>query len=336
MYSNGAPAMARLTQLAQVLFPVEEHPVLVKVSCQDGERLLSAPDKKAIVNTASQQVVGVVSRGYRLVSNREALDWCYQCCIAAFPKTQSSEWRASAVDAPGTGGHCFIDLTHSSTIINLDFSAVSAKDRPDIYGPFVRVSNSYNGLRALCFNVGFYRKVCTNGMIAPDAIIRFKFTHSRQEIGSTITFDVDHERLEKLKSSYKDYFDALRSCIVRKDELVPLVLGVFYFRVPRQLNSQSRESKQWADLTGYVTALCSRYCQDLGENAYCVFNVITDFATHPPLYVRRDRNSLQQFAGRWLLEFSKKCGEPDFKLSDYLCALSKKTDTRQDIMTGSS
>jgi Domain of unknown function (DUF932) len=128
----------------------------------------------------------------------------------------------------------------------LDFSVVSPQERPDVYGPFVRVSNSYNGLRALSFNIGFYRKVCTNGLIGRDAIIRFRFTHSRREIGTTVLFEVAHEKLKELKSSYKKYFDALRACVVRKEELFPLVVGAFSFRAPEQPNSQNRESKQCA------------------------------------------------------------------------------------------
>jgi hypothetical protein len=315
--------MARLTQLDQVLFPVEEHPILVKVPSSAGERLLAVPDKKAIVNMATHDVVGVVSRGYRLVSNREALKWGYECCRAAFPETQSSEWQVGVTDAPRTGGNCFIDLTHNSA--TLDFNVVSPQERPDIYGPFVRVTNSYNGLRALSFNIGFFRKICTNGLIARDAIIRFKFTHSRQDIGATIVFEVAHERLKKLKSSYKEYFDILRACVVREDESFPLVIGAFSFRAPEP-DISTRESKHWADLTAYIAALCSRYSQDLGENAYSAFNAITDFASHSPSYVRRDRNSLQQLAGQWLIDFSQKCRQPNFKVSDYLASL-KETAT---------
>jgi len=41
----------------------------------------------------------------------------------------------------------------------------------------------------------------------------------------------------------------------------------------------------------------------LGENAYAVLNVITEFASHPPAnrHVHRERNSLQQLAGTWLI-----------------------------------
>src|SRR5512139_3316465 len=149
--------MPRLTQLDEVLFPVEEHPVFASVKTESGERRLAIPDKRAIVNRNSGRVLGVVGRGYRLVSNREALDMAYQCCRAAFPETEPAEWQVEATDAPMTGGHCCIDLQHNSA--KLDFSFVPAAERPDVFGPFVRVTNSYNGLRALAFDIGFLRKV---------------------------------------------------------------------------------------------------------------------------------------------------------------------------------
>ena len=136
--------MARLTQLDDVIFPVEEHPVFVSVKTESGEHRLSVPAKKAIINSKSNRVLGVVSSGYRLVTNQQVLDWAYQCCRTVFPETKPQEWKVGATDAPETGGHCFIDLVHNSTV--LDFSVVPAKDRPDNFGPFIRVTNSYNGL----------------------------------------------------------------------------------------------------------------------------------------------------------------------------------------------
>ena len=66
--------MPRLTKLNDVLFPVEEHPVFVSLADKGGERRLAVPEKKAIVNRTTHHVLGIVSRGYRLVSNAEALD----------------------------------------------------------------------------------------------------------------------------------------------------------------------------------------------------------------------------------------------------------------------
>jgi len=150
--------MPRLNQIEDILFPVEEHPVFVSVKKASGEQRLPVPNKKAIINCDTGRVLGVVSRDYRLVSNREALDMAFDCCRTVFPETKPGEWDVQATDAPWSGGHCFIDIAYNSTA--LDFKFVLAQGRPDAFGPFIRVTNSYNSLRALAFDIGFSRKVC--------------------------------------------------------------------------------------------------------------------------------------------------------------------------------
>jgi hypothetical protein len=63
--------MPRLTQLDDILFAVEERPVFAGANTAAGELLLSVPNKRAIVDTKKHRVVGIVGRGYRLVTNRE-------------------------------------------------------------------------------------------------------------------------------------------------------------------------------------------------------------------------------------------------------------------------
>jgi Domain of unknown function (DUF932) len=325
--------MPRLTKLDDVLFPVEEHSVFVGVRTKSGERRLSVPDKKAIVNTKTNRVLGVVSRGYRLVTNRQALDWAYQCCQTVFPETKSAEWEVKASDAPGTGGHCFIDLAHNSTV--LDFKFVPAKDRPDAFGPFIRVSNSYNGLRALAFDIGFFRKVCKNGLIVPRSIIRFKFTHSQKDIGETISFEVSQKRLSEIKTSFNEYFKALRDCKISRSEFEPLFCGVLKIRKPKNMTPQSPIAAHWEALSQGIGVLCGRYAEELGENAYAVFNAITEFASYPPQNrcVYRERHSFQRLAGDWLSKFSQECRNPDFALSSYLEALTKHDGNGDKILS---
>jgi hypothetical protein len=66
--------MNRLTQLEAVLFPVVERPIYI-LAGPAGDKWTPITNKKAIVNTSSEQVVGVVGQGYRLVTNHQALDW---------------------------------------------------------------------------------------------------------------------------------------------------------------------------------------------------------------------------------------------------------------------
>jgi hypothetical protein len=231
--------MPRLSSLNDILFPVQERPVFVTDNDGASQRLLSVSDKRAIVDSANWRVLGIVSRDYRLVTNRQALDWGFQCCRAAFPETDQIEWEVRFIDAPATGGHCFIDLVHTSS--RLDFNFVPTNQRPEPFAPFLRVTNSYNGLRALAFDIGFFRRTCTNGLIIYDSIIRFKFTHLRRNIGPVINFEIAHERLETLKTRLGKYLGVLRGCVVGREELEPFVrarsfaptLGVYEAEHPR-------------------------------------------------------------------------------------------------------
>jgi hypothetical protein len=202
---------------------------------------------------------------------------------------------------------------------------VPPKARPEVYGPFVRVTNSYNGVRALAFDIGFYRKVCSNGLIGPDSIIRFKFVHSRRVIRHALQFEIAHDRLKELKERYIDFFATLLKLEVGRAEHSRFVLDVFSLRRPDGLNPNTAEANEWAALETHVDRLCDRYSRELGENAYSVFNAVTDFASHPPAnrYVRRDRNGLQRIAGSWVVDFSQRCRAQEFALSSYLVELSR-------------
>ncbi len=218
--------MARITKLENVVFPVEEHPVFAHIETASGERRVRVPGRKAIVNSKSGCVLGIVSRDYRLVSNSEALEMATQCCQTVFPETKPVEWEVQAVDAPGTAGYCQIDLAHNSTA--LDFQLVAPDQRPEVFGPFISVTNSYNGLRALAFNIGFYRKICKNGMIWPESMIRFSFAHNLRDLGEEIQFEVAHEKLTKVRSNFGNCLTPLRKCSVPRVQFVPMLCGVLH------------------------------------------------------------------------------------------------------------
>ena len=63
------------------------------------------------------------------------------------------------------------------------------------------------------------------------------------------------------------------------------VMTMTLFAIDRFFTRQlykSREAAEWESLTAHMAALCERYARELGENAYAVFNVITEFASRPP------------------------------------------------------
>jgi hypothetical protein len=210
-------------------------------------------------------------------------------------------------------------------LTTLNFNLGSPQGPPDLFGPFIRVTNSYNGLRALTFDVGFARWICTNGVIFSEAVIKFRFTHSRRDIPGAIQFDVAHERLAKLKASFGAYVAALRACSVPHEELARFVQGVLALRPPDPLEPKTPEGTEWIALGAHVSTLCNRYSAELGDNAYAVFNAVTEFASNPPAnrFVRRERHSLQRLAGEWISSFSQQCRQQGFDLTTYLSSLTQ-------------
>lgn len=310
--------MPRLHTLNEVMFEVALQPLYVKV----GDREVQARDSQAVVEMPSGRVLGVVGRAYRLVSHAEALGLAHDCARAAFPETRASEWQVASVDAPSTGGTCFIDLAHNSAA--LDFSALAASQKPEVYGPFVRVTNSYNRTRALCFDIGYSRKVCKNGLILRSSLISFKMSHQRREIREAVKFEIAHERLAKQKKDFQTFLARLQACPVPAGAIAGFVGDVLGFQAPAaELPSVDVRRLAWDALQEVVVAASERYEQELGANAYAVLNVVTELASRPPenLLVRRDRHALQRRAGEWVIDFSSRCAVDGFDLGQYLASL---------------
>jgi hypothetical protein len=82
-------------------------------------RRLTIPGKKALINQRSGQVLGVVSRDYRVVTNQEAVDLAREACGIAFPGISAMEWEAKRASAPRTLSYAHIDLMHRTHVLSL-------------------------------------------------------------------------------------------------------------------------------------------------------------------------------------------------------------------------
>ena len=157
-------------------------------------------------------------------------------------------------------------------------------------------------------------------MIVPETIIRFKFNHSRRDIGESVKFEIARDRLAKFKAGFIDCLDGLRACHVPHAEAVPLIRAVLRLVPSQRVKPDIRDAKDWKLLDVQLTDMSARYSDELGENAYAAFNAITEFASHPPdnRCVHRDRHSLQRLAGSWLTSFNAACRKPGFTISGHL------------------
>lgn len=319
--------MKRLSKQHEILFPV----TLAPLSARLGTREVPVSDCRAVVNTRSGRVLGVVGRGYRLVTHAQALDMAFDCARAAFPETCPSDWQVAEVDAPATGSCYFIDLRLRSG--RLDFHGLPGDSTPEVYGPFVRVTNSYNRSRALGFDIGYLRKACSNGLVVHDALIRFRMNHRKRDVGETVHFDISQERLAAHRAVFRSFLAKLQGCPVPASAFCELACAALGFAPPRCLD-QAREAArqaQWRRLLAEVEAAGQRYATELGDNAYAVLNTVTELASRPPAnpMVHRDRHSLQRLAGRWVGEFAAICGDAAFDVGAYLHSLATRATAKE-------
>ena len=314
----------RITDYRKLMFPVRTVGVFAELceGVQASRRRI--PGKKAIVNCTNDQVISVVGDDYQVVTNRDALDHGFRCCEAAFPDIPRSAWDVTSADAPLSGGHCHLDLTHNSA--RLRFDSVSPGQRPDTYGPFVRVANSYNRKRALGFAIGFMRRVCSNGMILPHSSISFSLNHNTRRIRERIEFETSRTRFQSLKTQFLAFLDPLQKCAIPAEFFRPISL--LALRVPAPKNPSKRGQEAWDDFNMYIQSLSEEYIHEVGENAYALLNVVSDLASRPSEagLRRRERHSLQRLAGAWLATFSSECKSASFDPARYLERL-RRTDT---------
>jgi len=145
-----------------LLFGVDQVPIEAVIGTNGSTRRIAIPGKKALINKRSGQILGVVSRDYRVVTNQEAVDLAREACGIAFPGISALRWEAKRASAPRTLSYAHINLMHRTHVLNYWDSEIK-KDDPFV--PFLSVTNNFNGAHALRFDIGFMRKHCSNGVI---------------------------------------------------------------------------------------------------------------------------------------------------------------------------
>lgn len=289
--------VSREFSVQDLLFAVEEVPVEAVARRNGTERRITLPGKKALLHAATGAVLGVVSRQYRVVTNQEAVGIAQDVCAQAFPGIAPMEWEPTRAAAPRTLSYSFIDLTHRTHVLNYMDVGGSASDP---FTPFLRVTNSFNGARALRFDIGFLRQHCSNGMIFEEEVATVTAAHNKEAL-QKMKLEIKTVSLDQLWRDFSDFIASVRSVSMSGPQSDMALNAVL--RVP-QCNEGDTSARRTAVATLHedIGVRLGNYRQALGENAYAVFNALTDIAARPPEnpYFQKDRDTLEKRAGRWL------------------------------------
>lgn len=315
--------MARITDIDDLLFPVELHPVFTEVEINGSTSKIEVRSNRIVVNNKTSKPLGVVSSNYKLVTNHDAIELGKKCARELFGSVEAENIEIFNVDAPSTASYCHIDLVHKNYIMNL----WDEKKQSDVYIPYIRITNSYNTSRALRFDIGFCRKICFNGVIFESETIKFTFSHVKYELDKDISFSLEQGKVKALFDKFVSYANKLTEFCISIDNSMRLVTTLFGIKRADEIDFENKkEDKSEHDsLIAEIENKLKKYTEELGENGYSLFNVITDIASHPidNRYFRRDMNSMQRLAGNWLNSFQDEKRQASFDIENYLKLLKE-------------
>jgi hypothetical protein len=309
--------MKRKTSVQNLLFDVDQVPIEAVVGSNGSTRRISIPGKKALVNQLTGLVLGVVSRDYRVVTNQEAVNLARDVCEKAFPGLSPVEWEAKRASAPRTLSYAFIDLMHKTHVLNYWDSEIK-KDDP--FTPFLRVTNSFNGARALRFDIGFMRKHCSNGVIFEEEVATIKDSHSKEAL-EQLKIEITSRSLPQMWDEFSKFLTSVRSISMDTDQST-LALSTVLRLPAAKPDDKNARAEAFQALSLDLSTRLTGYQKELGPNAYAVFNTLTDIAARPPdsAYFQKDRDTIEKRSGRWLKELARQSQTTGFDLKAWIPA----------------
>ena len=299
----------------ELLFDVDQVAIEAVVGSNGSTRRISIPGKKALVNKRTGLVLGVVGRDYRVVTNQEAINLARDVCHQAFPGLSSVEWEAMRAAAPGTLSYAFIDLVHQTHVLNYMGTEIGEDDP---FTPFLRVTNSFNGARALRFDIGFMRKHCSNGVIFEEEVATIKASHSKEALAQ-LKIEITSRSLPQMWDEFSKFLTSVRSISMTTDQST-LALNTVLRLPEAKPDDKKARTEGLKDLSVDLSTRLNGYQHELGHNAYAVFNTLTDIAARPPdsAYFQKDRDTLEKRSGRWLKELARQSQTTGFDLNRWI------------------
>lgn len=132
---------------------------------------LEVPNRRAIIRTDNDMVIGEVGSNYKILTHSAALDPILDRLKTKKVKTFQ---RVAVVD---NGARMYANIYFPSQELNLP----AADGRKDTCWPGITIVNSLDGTLKYSLEATIYRLACTNGMRIPTAIASFKTTHSKNK-----------------------------------------------------------------------------------------------------------------------------------------------------------
>lgn len=307
--------MLQNLSLRELLFEVEAADLTAAVQESQSTCHIPVRNRKALLHRSTRQVLGIVGRDYQVVTHAEAIAMARQVCSVAFPGLNEAEWQVERACGPRTLSFACIDLRHRSHVMNL---LGSERRLEDPYTPFLRVTNSFNGSRALRFDFGFMRMHCSNGVIFEEEVCSLHSIHRRKAVG-TMQLKAQPLSMARLWEDFSKFIQAIRALEMPWEQSRKMLRHLLGLN-PLPEGATLARQLAWHALHTHLDEVLNHYRSELGENAYAVFNTLTDLAARPPgnPLLNKNRDALEKLAGRWLKALHHEHRQPGFNFESWM------------------
>ena len=302
-------------KLEDVLFPVKLQEIYseFRFPATLFNQQIFTHNHKAVVNQKSGEIISIVGSNYKLISNKEAIEMGKQIFTQLYPEVKTNDLISYKVVSPLSKASAHIDLIHKDVNFNVW--------EQETWLPYLRTSNSYNRTYALSFEVGFARKLCSNGVLFNKKTMKLKYLHSKSNKIELLT---DSAQIKATSELFIKQCQNLSKYELPKELMIPLVFQIL------NTNLELPEARQMTKKMNYlrnfievVKVLTDRYFTELGPNAYAAFNVMTELVSHQDEYKNLtgfyfNVRSFYTKPADWMEDFLTKINGNTFKLEEYL------------------
>lgn len=217
--------------------------------------------KKAIINADTNEALGIVSNRYKVVPNAEIFEGFAKSIVTS--NLDTTDMSINVIATPN----------RSRSIVDFTFPAEQFKVDHDDSSTALSITalNSYDGTTRFVAKAGGLRMKCMNGQILGNVAGSYSSTHTQ-------SLDVDAgaariiQMIQDFNSS-KDYFGRLMARRIELTHAEDVLLKFLNLDVNAD---ESRTNKRFLKLMDMFL----QYSTEMGQNAYALYNVLTDHVTH--------------------------------------------------------
>ena len=301
--------------IRDAFFPVELRPVYSdnapNKSAKSG-KIKRLPRHLAVTDVDRNEAFAVVSRDYKLVTNEEAYVMAKSAISKVFNILELKDLVCLNITMPESRSFCHIDLIHRQ-----------AKFEPweeDEWSAFLRITNSYNKMRSLRYELGFCRWICLNGMIFGAKSIEISYAHTKREMRDVERFKDNIGDIKLLEAELIEQLHQLKRYYVPEDEMLPLFCQIFDIKIDNPEKIKEKRLEQIQEMKSHIKKIIRKHFDGVGPNGYAALNVLTDFASRPVGYISSaiHVNGFQQKASNWMRIFITQISKPTFTFKNYI------------------